>query len=302
MEIQSLSTDEELKHLFTKTLIQDDMLDLTFVGDSIDYLANLPTPIYNEIITKGLQIRMHPPNQRLVTIYYDNKSKSFKLQKNDWLAIVKESGLEVGDRIACWACCHDLGGNFSLLIEKVGFDQLVRGTHPPLIVLVTSHQVHGICEKALAIWHPLHLESSQTEGPFVKHLFTKTIIQDDMLGLALVGDSNNYFRGLPKPMLDEIGIKGLEIEIYTPNNKSWVAIYYDRENKNFKLEKIAWFEVALKSGFKIGDTIGCWSLYHGDLGPYGILALLIEKQVPIDIDNEGGGQQARVENAGDSKQ
>jgi hypothetical protein len=102
--------------------------------------------------------------------------------------------------------------------------------------------------------------------------------QDDMLGLVLVGDSKSFLTTLPKPMLDEIGIKGLEIEIYTPpRNKIWVAIYYDRAVKNFRLEKIAWAEVLVKSDFKVGDKIACWSLYHADLGPNGILALLIEK-------------------------
>jgi hypothetical protein len=31
--------------------------------------------------------------------------------------------------------------------------------------------------------------------------------QDDMLGLALVGDSKSFLTSLPKPMLDEIGIR-----------------------------------------------------------------------------------------------
>jgi len=79
-------------------------------------------------------------------------------------------------------------------------------------------------------------------------------------------------------MLDEIGIRGLEIEIYTPpSNKIWVTIYYDRAIKNFRLEKIAWAEVLVKSDFKVGDKIAWWSLHHADLGPNGILALLIEK-------------------------
>jgi hypothetical protein len=115
-------------------------------------------------------------------------------------------------------------------------------------------------------------------GGELEHLFTRTMTQDDMLGLVLVGDSKSFLTTLPKPMLDEIGIKGLEIEIYTPpRNKIWVAIYYDRAVKNFRLEKIAWAEVLVKSDFKVGDKIACWSLYHADLGPNGILALLIEK-------------------------
>ncbi|KAG5232463.1 protein ALWAYS EARLY [Salix suchowensis] len=124
MELRPPPLDhEELKHLFTKTLVQDDMaVGLALVGDSYDYLASLPRPIYNEMVTKGLQIRMYPPNQRMVTICHGSGDKSFKLLKNDWAAIVKESGFEVGDKIACWACCHDLGGNFSLLIEKVPSD------------------------------------------------------------------------------------------------------------------------------------------------------------------------------------
>ncbi|KAG5244831.1 protein ALWAYS EARLY [Salix suchowensis] len=137
-------------------------------------------------------------------------------------------------------------------------------------------------------------------GGEMKHLFTKNMTQDDMLGLALVGDSKNFLTSLPKPMLGEISIKGLEIEIYTPGNKIWVTIYYDRTIKIFRLEKIAWAEVFVKSDFKSGDKIACWSLYHADLGPNGILALLIEK-VHIDIDNEGGGQQARAENVGNGK-
>ena len=120
MELRPPPLDEELKHLFTKTLVQDDMVvGLALVGDSYDYLASLPRPIYNEMVTKGLQVRMYPPNQRMVTICHESGDMSFKLLKNDWAAIVKESGFEVGDKIACWACCHDLGGNFSLLIEKV---------------------------------------------------------------------------------------------------------------------------------------------------------------------------------------
>jgi hypothetical protein len=84
----------------------------------------------------------------------------------------------------------------------------------------------------------------------------KTMTQDDMLGLALVGDSKSFLTSLPKPMLDEIGIRGLEIEIYTPpSNKIWVTIYYDRAIKNFRLEKIAWAEVLVKSDFKVGDKI-----------------------------------------------
>ncbi|KAJ6775521.1 PROTEIN ALWAYS EARLY 1-RELATED [Salix purpurea] len=135
-------------------------------------------------------------------------------------------------------------------------------------------------------------------GGEMKHLFTKNMTQDDMLSLVLVGDSKNFLTSLPKPMLDEISIKGLEIEIYTPRNKIWATIYYDRTIKIFRLEKIAWAEVFVKSDFKVGDKIACWSLYHADLGPNGILALLIEK-VHIDIDNEGSGQQARAENVGD---
>lgn len=54
MEVQPLPTDGELKHLFTKTLIQEDMhaRDFTLLGDSNDYSANLPTPICNEIVTR----------------------------------------------------------------------------------------------------------------------------------------------------------------------------------------------------------------------------------------------------------
>jgi hypothetical protein len=43
------------------------------------------------------------------------------------------------------------------------------------------------------------------------------------------------------------------------------------------LEKVAWAEVLVKSDFKVGDKIAWWSLHHADLGPNGILALLIEK-------------------------
>jgi hypothetical protein len=120
MELRPLvPVDEELKHLFTKTLVPDDMVDLTLVGDSYAYLTSLPTPVCDEMATKGLQVRMHPPSQRLVTVYYESKDKSFRLLRNDWAAIVKESGFAAGDKIACWACCHGLGGDFSLLIEKV---------------------------------------------------------------------------------------------------------------------------------------------------------------------------------------
>nr|TKS04330.1 hypothetical protein D5086_0000145310 [Populus alba] len=124
MELRPLPVDEELKHLFTKTLVPDDMVDLTLVGDSYAYLTSLPTPACDEMATKGLQVRMHPPSQRMVTVYYESRDKSFRLLRNDWAAIVKESGFEAGDKIACWACCHGLGGDFSLLIEKV------RKTHP----------------------------------------------------------------------------------------------------------------------------------------------------------------------------
>jgi hypothetical protein len=46
MEVQPLPTDGELKHLFTKTLIQEDMHAreyFTLLGDSNDCSANLRT-------------------------------------------------------------------------------------------------------------------------------------------------------------------------------------------------------------------------------------------------------------------
>jgi hypothetical protein len=35
------------------------------------------------------------------------------------LPSLRRAILKFGDNIACWVCCHDLGGNFSLLIEKI---------------------------------------------------------------------------------------------------------------------------------------------------------------------------------------
>jgi len=74
------------KTLFTKTLIQEDMhaRDFTLLGDSNDCSANLRTNtnLQWNCHKRILQTRMHPPNQRLVTIYHESKSKSFKLQKN----------------------------------------------------------------------------------------------------------------------------------------------------------------------------------------------------------------------------
>ncbi|KAF2296000.1 hypothetical protein GH714_035653 [Hevea brasiliensis] len=94
----------------------------------------------------------------------------------------------------------------------------------------------------------------------VQYLFTKTLSRDDMLGLNLNKDSNDYFRGLPNPLLNQIAKSGLEIEIYTPNCKNWVMM-------------------------RVGDKIDCWSLYHANVGPQGILSLLIQKATQVRVEN-----------------
>jgi hypothetical protein len=57
---------------------------------------------------------MHPPNQRLVDAELQIAEKMII-----GLRSLRRAILKFGDNIACWVCCHDLGGNFSLLIEKV---------------------------------------------------------------------------------------------------------------------------------------------------------------------------------------
>ncbi|XP_058007699.1 uncharacterized protein LOC131182360 [Hevea brasiliensis] len=119
----------------------------------------------------------------------------------------------------------------------------------------------------------------------VQYLFTKTLSRDDMLGLNLDKDSNDYFQGLPNSLLNQVAKSGLEIEIYTPNCKNWVMMRYEQANKNFKLDKIEWLDVVVKNGFRVGDKIDCWSLYHANVGPQGILSLLIQKATQDRVEN-----------------
>lgn len=85
----------------------------------------------------------------------------------------------------------------------------------------------------MATPQPNQIQQYYPVGGELKYLFTKTMTQDDMLGLgALVGDSKSFLTSLPKPMLDEIGIRGL------------------LDRANFRLEKIAWAEFLVKSDFK----------------------------------------------------
>ncbi|KAJ4830597.1 hypothetical protein Tsubulata_028641 [Turnera subulata] len=114
-------------------------------------------------------------------------------------------------------------------------------------------------------------------GGEIQYLFTKTLSQEDMLGLVIIGDTKKHFKGLSDELLLEVARKGLEIEIYTPNHTNWVTMNFERANKSFKLEKIGWLQVTIKSGFHVDDKISCWSLYHSEVGPSGILSLIIEK-------------------------
>jgi len=113
--VQGLGAGTDQEHLFTETLIQEDMLarDFTLLGDSNDYSANLRTNtnLQWNCHKRILQTRMHPPNQRLVDAELQIAEKMII-----GLRSLRRAILKFGDNIACWVCCHDLGGNFSLLI------------------------------------------------------------------------------------------------------------------------------------------------------------------------------------------
>ena len=117
-------------------------------------------------------------------------------------------------------------------------------------------------------------------GGELRFLFTKTLDSDDVLGLTVIGDSNNYLQGLPKPLLDEITTRGLglDIEVCTPNMTHCLIIYHERASNSSKLKKTNnWVDLLTKSRIKIGEKIACWALYNAEQGPNGILRLLIEK-------------------------
>ncbi|EEF33941.1 uncharacterized protein LOC125370415 [Ricinus communis] len=122
----------------------------------------------------------------------------------------------------------------------------------------------------------------------VKYLFTKSLSNGDMVGgLTLIGESHNFFRrGIPNSLSNEIGGIGLDVEIFTPNGKIWNKLRYDHANKIFKLDGIEWDDVVTKNQLKVGDEIDCFSLYHAEVGPQGILSLLVQKAAKEDSDSE----------------
>jgi hypothetical protein len=125
-QIQHHKLGGELRFLFTKTLDSDDVLGLTLIGDSKNYLQGLPKPLLDEITTRGLGLDIEVCTSNMthwLTIYHERASNNFKLKKtNNWVDLLTRSGIKIGEKIDCWALYNaekDPNGILRLLIEKV---------------------------------------------------------------------------------------------------------------------------------------------------------------------------------------